>query len=179
MACVFDVASFFIQVANQNEDDQITNLKLNKLLYYAQGAYIARSGKPLFDACIEAWPLGPVVPEIYQKYKVCGKSPICFIPEDFNISCFSSDELDALLDVEREYGQYTGAKLVSLTHAANSPWSTAVNSGKTIIDIASIRSYFLSNPVPTLMSQTTLPVVEKLPADWYFPEEDAEWEAYM
>ena len=76
MADVFDVAEFFIQVANQSEDDQMTNLKLNKLLYYAQGAYLARTGKPLFENRIEAWDLGPVVPEVYHKYKVCGKNPI-------------------------------------------------------------------------------------------------------
>lgn len=37
MATVFDVADFFIDIANMSEDDQMTNLKLNKLLYYAQG----------------------------------------------------------------------------------------------------------------------------------------------
>ena len=39
MANVFDVANLFIQIANQSEDDSITNLKLNKLLYYAQGTF--------------------------------------------------------------------------------------------------------------------------------------------
>ena len=48
MATVFDVADFFIDIANMSEDDQMTNLKLNKLLYYAQGVFLARTGKPLF-----------------------------------------------------------------------------------------------------------------------------------
>ena len=69
MATVFDVADFFIDIANMSEDDQMTNLKLNKLLYYAQGVFLARTGKPLFDDDIEAWDLGPVVSCIYQKYK--------------------------------------------------------------------------------------------------------------
>ena len=76
MANVFDVADFFIQIANQSEDDQMTNLKLNKLLYYAQGVYLARTGRPLFDENIEAWTFGPVIPNIYRKYKVCGRNPI-------------------------------------------------------------------------------------------------------
>lgn len=58
MANVFDVANFFVYVANQNEDDQMTNLKLNKLLYFAQGAFLSRTGRPLFSAEMEAWPLG-------------------------------------------------------------------------------------------------------------------------
>ena len=69
MANVFDVADFFIDIANKNTDDTLTNLKLNKLLYYAQGEYLARTGKPLFDDEIQAWDYGPVVPVIYYKYK--------------------------------------------------------------------------------------------------------------
>lgn len=49
MANVYDVADFFIDVCNNSTDDQITNLKLNKLLYYAQGCHLARTGEPLFD----------------------------------------------------------------------------------------------------------------------------------
>jgi uncharacterized phage-associated protein len=60
MADVFDVAAFFVQMANLSADDQMTNLKLNKLLYYAQGASLARTGNTLFNDSIEAWPYGPV-----------------------------------------------------------------------------------------------------------------------
>lgn len=76
MAAAETAAKFFIMLANQRDDDFITNLKLNKLLYYAQGAYLARTGRPLFNEQIEAWAYGPVVPSIYRKYKVCGKNPI-------------------------------------------------------------------------------------------------------
>lgn len=40
MADVFQPANCFIDIANQSEDDQITNLKLNKLLYYAWGRFL-------------------------------------------------------------------------------------------------------------------------------------------
>ena len=115
MANVFDVANLFIQIANQSEDDSITNLKLNKLLYYAQGTFLARTGKPLFSNQIEAWTFGPVVPEIYQKYKVCSNTPIPTCDE-IDPSVFSEDEFDTLLDVIREYGKYTGGTLVNMTH---------------------------------------------------------------
>ncbi len=39
MANVYDVANFFIGIANKSADDSITNLKLNKLLYFAQGVF--------------------------------------------------------------------------------------------------------------------------------------------
>lgn len=61
---VMDVADFFISTANEGdpeEDDGITNMKLNKLLFFAQAASLQRFGKPLFDTPLEAWKYGPVV----------------------------------------------------------------------------------------------------------------------
>lgn len=182
MANVYDVADFFVRAANQGEDDQITNLKLNKLLYYSQGAFLARTGKPLFDNNIEAWKLGPVVPEIYRKYKICAGNPI-FSDEAPDRAMFTSEEFDVLLDVFREYGKYTGSALVALTHRAGTPWSNTMeangNSGNGIVAQADMMDYFSRNPVPTLKSRLRMPVVDALPADWYDPEEDAEWEAYL
>ena len=179
MANVFNVADLFIQLANQSEDDQMTNLKLNKLLYYAQGTFLARTGKPLFEQKIEAWPLGPVVPEIYHKYKVCGKGPISSPENNIDRSTFSDEELETLLDVMRELGKYTGSTLVSLTHKPGTPWSNAISAGRTTIDPVDIRDFFVQNPVPCLKDQIKSPIVSVLPADWYDPNEDAEWEAYL
>lgn len=179
MADASKVAEFFIQVANQGEDDQITNLKLNKLLYYAQGVCLARTGRPLFSETIEAWEFGPVVPSIYHQYKCCGKNPIAMSEDDVDYASFSSDELDAILDVIREFGQYTGAKLVSLSHRPDTPWSTARSEGSPVISIDTIRNYFLNNPVPTLKERITVPQDTVFPADWYDPSEDKEWEEYQ
>lgn len=179
MANVFRVAEFFIQLANQSEDDQMTNLKLNKLLYYAQGVFLARTGKPLFNDNLEAWRLGPVVPEVYRRYSVCGKNPISATEESIDRSQFSDEEFETLLDVMREFGQYTGAALVSMTHKAGTPWSEAAANGRTVLKQSDIRDYFLKHPVPRFGDRINAPRVEALPAGWYDPEEDAEWEAYL
>ncbi len=179
MADVFDVADFFIQLANQSEDDQMTNLKLNKLLYYAQGTFLARTGKNLFDRNIEAWTLGPVVPEVYHKYKVCGKNPISSPEHEIDRSRFSDEEFETLLDVMREFGKYTGSALVSLTHMQGAPWSNAIASGCTTLDSADIKDYFIQHPVPYFKDQIKAPLVNVLPSEWYDPNEDAEWEAYL
>jgi len=139
MANVYDVADFFIELAGQNEEDAITQLKLNKLLYYAQGLYLAKMGKPLFDDPIEAWDLGPVVPVIYKKYSVCGKNPIAAEGKDVS-NLFSEEEYDTLLDTAREYGKYTASYLVSKTHAPETPWSQT--SLYEVIDNNRIASYF-------------------------------------
>ena len=54
-----------IQVANafilrHGSDIDITNLVLNKLVYFAQVESLRETGKPLFEDKIEAWPYGPV-----------------------------------------------------------------------------------------------------------------------
>ena len=80
MADVQDVARFFIGLARrQNDLDHgglMTNLRLQKPLYFAQGWHLARFGQPLFDASIGAWPYGPAVPEAYRAYKEYGREGI-------------------------------------------------------------------------------------------------------
>lgn len=178
MVNVFDAAEFFVRVANQSEDDQMTNLKVNKLLYYAQGTVLARTGKPLFSNDIEAWTFGPVIPEVYHRYKVCGRNPI-ESDEDVDRSCFTEDEFEALLDVMREFGQYTGSALVSLTHQAGTPWSNAFSSNQQIVNREEIQTYFTAHPVPRLKDKISVPQVSALPSDWYDPDEDKNWEAYL
>lgn len=179
MANVFDVADFFIQIANLSEDDQMTNLKLNKLMYYAQGVFLARTGRPLFNNRIEAWQLGPVVPEIYHKYKVCGKNPIPSSEEDIDRSKFSEEEMETLLDVMREFGKYTGSTLVYLTHNPDTPWSKSILNNCNELNQSEIRNYFIIHPVPHLKDRMTVPKVNALPIEWYDPDEDSEWEAYL
>ncbi len=179
MATVFDVADFFIDIANMSEDDQMTNLKLNKLLYYAQGVFLARTGKPLFDDDIEAWDLGPVVSCIYQKYKTYGRSPIDSVSEDYDYSVFDENELETLIDVMREFGQFTGSTLVTKTHRPGTPWSEARIENCTVLNPESIREYFLEHPVPRINEKINSETVTALPLDWYDPAEDTEWEAYL
>lgn len=180
MAKVFDVANFFIDLVQASTDDQITNLKLNKLLYFAQGAHLARTGEKLFDNALEAWQYGPVVPCIYQKYRVCGKSPIVTVDEDYDPAQLTEDETNLLLDVMREYGKYTGEALVAMTHKADTPWSKCYIPGKNVqIGNDLLCEFFKKNPVPEYCEIIKAPIISICPHDWYDEAEDAEWEAYL
>lgn len=68
-----DVAKYFITINGQkNSDDEgnnLSKLKLQKLLYYAQGYYLALYNEALFDEEIRAWEHGPVVKEVYDHFK--------------------------------------------------------------------------------------------------------------
>ena len=71
MLKAIDVANFFIYLLSDKEDEEndLTNMKLNKLTYYAQGQFLKTNGKPLFSEGIEAWIHGPVVPSVDCEFK--------------------------------------------------------------------------------------------------------------
>ncbi|MFR3484718.1 MAG: Panacea domain-containing protein [Clostridia bacterium] len=116
-----DVANFFIDLAINIDDDSVTNLKIQKLLYFSQGYALAKLGKPLFSDNIEAWEMGPVVPAVYSALKQNGRNPIPHTVGEFSEEVFSNDELDLLLGINEKYGQYTASKLVDMSHDTD-PW---------------------------------------------------------
>ena len=141
-----DIANFFVQLSNALPETDITNLKLNKLCYYAQGWSLARLGYPLFDEEIQAWEYGPVIPSIYHTFKVCGKAPIEAPSADFDESVLSSDELTLLTDVFISYGKYAPSALVQMTHMPGSPWSNVYEERENNpIGISLLKEYFSSS----------------------------------
>lgn len=141
-----DIASLFIQLANSLPNDQIDNLKLNKLCYYAQGWHLAKFGEPLFKENIEAWDYGPLIREVYYTYRVCGKEPIQEPATDFDESELPREVLSLLSEVYINYGKYTSAALIDLTHRAGTPWRQVYEPKmNNIIENDLIKSYFLNS----------------------------------
>jgi uncharacterized phage-associated protein len=66
-----EIADYLIWLAHEH-GSFISNLKLQKLLYYAQAWHLAVFNRPLFADQLEAWVHGPVVPSIYRRYKSYG-----------------------------------------------------------------------------------------------------------
>ena len=60
MHTVDQIANYFLSLSDPEIGDGISNLKLQKLCYYAQGFYLAQHDTPLFEDTIEAWQHGPV-----------------------------------------------------------------------------------------------------------------------
>ena len=148
MAKAIDVANFFVDLANSDPDDSITNLRVNKLLYFAQAWSLVRRNVPLFDEEIQAWKYGPVVPSVYQTFKPCGRERISAVSGEYSDSVFSEDEFELLLDVAREYSRYTSPALVSMTHKPGSPWSAAYSPLANIeITRNSIKEYYQKQDV--------------------------------
>ena len=136
-----------IQIANQlllySADagrELMTNMKLQKMLYYQQGFHLAYFGTPLFEEDIEAWMYGPVVPAVYEAYKAFGHQGI----EPNRDQAFSFDnKTEATLfgEVCRVYGAYSAVGLMNMTHE-ESPWKTTTIGEGSVISKGKMRSYF-------------------------------------
>jgi Uncharacterized phage-associated protein len=116
------VAQFFLAFANDCQE-LITNLKLNKLVYYAQAWHLALFNEPLFDDQIEAWVHGPVVPVLYSEYRGYRYRPI--LDNDLDLGeikqNFSSRQQELLDDIIEIYFPKTAYELEQLTHSED-PW---------------------------------------------------------
>lgn len=139
------IANYIIWRANRDEDlgENISNLKLQKLLYYAQGFHLAATGAPLFDADIEAWQHGPVVREVYRSYKECGANALP-TPEGFDPYMIDSEARDIIEEAYSVYGQYSAWGLRNLTHE-EAPWRETARDA--VIAQEVIRWYFAENLV--------------------------------
>jgi len=118
-----DVARYFLATQPEDAGESISNLKLQKLCYYAQGFHIALFGQPLFREPINAWAHGPVVPSLYHAYKQFGEGPIP-TPDDVDFAIYDEDTRALLDDVAEVYGQFSAWKLRTMTHE-EPPWKEA------------------------------------------------------
>lgn len=141
-----DIADYFINLANHHVIDEngategITNLKLQKILYFAQAAHLAVHQKPLFKEEIEAWKFGPVVPSVYKKYKQYTNKAI---PNPKAIPDFDEQLINFLNSIWEIYGKYSAAELVDITHN-HKPWKQAFFEGKgtTVIEKAVMMNHY-------------------------------------
>jgi uncharacterized phage-associated protein len=62
----------------QRHGREITNLALQKLLYFAHALFLIERKRPLISGYFEAWEYGPVHPTVYQAFKSARDKPITF-----------------------------------------------------------------------------------------------------
>lgn len=116
------ISNFIVNYALSN-NKVITNLKLQKLLYFLQLKFIGDTGKPIFLNSIEKWKLGPVVPDVYHDYKMFGSNPITFainnpFAEEEKISFDDEEKIKEVVDDLIDINSF---KLVERAHG-HSAW---------------------------------------------------------
>lgn len=122
------IANYFLSFANTT-GDLLTNLKLQKLVYYAQAWNLAIVGESLFSEDFEAWVHGPVLRDLYTSYKEFGSNPIvdAKLDEKYHNELHSSfsDKTQLILnDIKEVYFPKTAYYLEQMTHEEE-PWLRA------------------------------------------------------
>ena len=121
-------------------------MKLQKLLYLAQGYSYAFRDCALFDDEMEAWVHGPVVASLYHTYRSFGYNPIDIT---FQLEPFDEDTLDVLNYVKNNYAKYDAKFLENMTHHQE-PWIEARSGldpderSVKLISKQSIANYFIN-----------------------------------
>lgn len=158
MYSVLDVSRHIINYCN-NKDYDLSNLKLQKILYFIQAYYVSKTDtkEPCFNEKIEAWDFGPVVPRAYHEYKKYGSTNIPPITtyiriddKDFWQSKLVKYTDDILAQADKEiidklvdnFSKYSTTTLVRITHNQR-PWIDAYkHAGDKIITVQAMRGYF-------------------------------------
>lgn len=139
-----DIAKKLICLAQNDEPnggELLTNLKLQKLLYYQQGFHLAFFGTPLFEESVESWMYGPVVPSVYDEYSKYGSASIPVTTEAITLT---DDEERLFTEVFDAYREFSAIGLMNKTHSER-PWIEAVPHDRgTVISQDSMKAYFVT-----------------------------------
>lgn len=97
----------------------VSNLKLQKLLYFSWLEYYKLTGRPLFDEEFQAWKYGPVVPSVYYDYW-CNAANTLFVPKRTSEE-IDGNTLDFLQSMLLKYNDVSVREMVDLSHKSK-PW---------------------------------------------------------
>lgn len=114
-----NVANYIID--NWSDKFEITNLKLNKLVYYSQVESLRKYNRPLFDDIVEAWQYGPVEPAVYRAFSSYGRNRISKSTGSAILDGTPKKLIDSVMD---KLGMLTAFDLVTLSHKPDGAWAS-------------------------------------------------------
>lgn len=151
-----DVARYVINYANE-KGMVISNLKLQKILYFIQLQFLLDKKEICFSDEIQAWDFGPVVPDVYHEFKKYGSFGIPkveyvydFSDGWFNIkkipykSLIKDDDKTIIDDVVNACNNYSPGQLVEITHN-QMPWKRAISCGNNSVITVELMKSFLNS----------------------------------
>ena len=136
-----DISEYIIYYI-QSSGGIISPLKLQKILYFVQADFLVSTGNPCFSDEIFAYDYGPVVPSVYQKYKIYGGGFIpCRYSDSFIISTNDKTRINEMIDLCQPY---SATELTAIIQQ-QAPWKNNYHSGFHVaIPKAEIEEYFRS-----------------------------------
>lgn len=124
MLDALDVAKYLLSLVDTEKGQIISNLALQKLLYYCQGYYLGSTSEKLFKEDVVAWKYGPVVPDVYFYYKDkgCSALPTDELTEEIE-NKFTKEQKELIEAVFENFKDYSAIALMNQTHT-ETPWKT-------------------------------------------------------
>lgn len=135
-----NIAKYVIYKSNE-KGQKITQLKLQKILYFIEAYFMATyDRKELYKEDFYAWLYGPMIKEVYNKYKVFMSDPIPTDKQDLEDTIYPEEVVESVDVVLDTFGKYTARQLIQITHMEGSPW--AITDKKAIISKTFTREWF-------------------------------------
>ena len=132
------IANLMLEEADR-DGSLLTNLAMQKLLYFAHAMFLIENGRPLVSGYFEAWQYGPVHPAAYNAFKAAGRDPIRFRAARKDVLTGEASEVPSPRDSEvcrhvrkimRSYGSLPPGRLIDISHAKRAPWDYIVSKGR-------------------------------------------------
>ena len=127
------IAKYFIE--KYSTSGEITQMKLQKLVYYAHAASLAILEKPLINEKVYAWEYGPVIKELYSAFSMFGKNNIyydnflsSFVPASPALPEYDTETRSLLDAIWEKFGNLNGIQLSKLTHEKGEAWREIADS---------------------------------------------------
>ena len=144
-----DIAKFFLDCAKRDGVEDMSPLKIQKLIYFAHGFYLAMTGgTPLIKEDIYAWQYGPVIKPLYRELKLWGSKPVSasFFDDTKNLRAEDTMISDFLGIIWNLFKKYSPIQLSMMTHEKDGPWDKArsrcLGADDTLISQSEMTSYF-------------------------------------
>ncbi len=125
MYAALDLAKYIVYKC-VNDNEPISNLQLQKILYSIQKYYLQRSGEPFFADDIEAWQFGPVVPNVYYHYCGYGAMPISNATDVVSFDINILKNINIIVEEKRKVSPWL---LVLETHRPGGAWDRVYQNG--------------------------------------------------
>jgi uncharacterized phage-associated protein len=125
-----NIANWFIRRAKRDGGRTLTNMQLQKLVYFAHGWQLALHKHPLVREEVEAWEFGPVIPELYRSLMRWGADPVRQEIPGAPPEVLEPDAENVLEQIYEAYAHYPASVLSALTHRSGTPWAKVFNPGK-------------------------------------------------
>ena len=140
----------FIEQSKKDKINDLTPMKLQKLLYFLNIEFYKIVGENLFSEFFQPWKYGPVLTSVYHQFKHYNANNITNFYESENGKYRILSKKDKYFNLAfnntwKKYHNFSGIELSELTHKPGTPWHKAFINKQLYIDTDDIVNYYIHN----------------------------------